>query len=56
MDNLVVFNAPFNFVSYGTVVLFVKLLLKRIAKLLDALFNELGASAECCHVVVLELD
>ena len=47
MDDLVVLNPALNFVSYGAVVLFVELLLERIAEFLDAILNELGVSAEC---------
>ncbi len=39
MDDLVVLNPALNFVSYGVVVLFVKLIYERIAELLDAIFN-----------------
>jgi len=51
VDDLVVLNAALNFESYGAVVLFVELLLERIAEFLDTIFDELGVSAECCHVV-----
>ncbi len=51
MDDLVVLNSALNFVSYGAVVLFVELLLERIAEFLDTIFDELGVSAECCHGV-----
>ncbi len=47
MDDLVVLNPAFNFEIHGAVVLFVKLLLERIAEFLDAIFDELGISAEC---------
>jgi len=51
MDDLVVLNPALNFVTNGVVVLLVELLYERVAELLDALFNELSVSAECCHVV-----
>jgi hypothetical protein len=51
MDDLVVLNTALNFVSYGAVVLFVELLLERIAEFLDTVFDQLGVSAECCHGV-----
>jgi hypothetical protein len=47
MDDLVVLNPTFNFEIHGAVVLFVELLLERIAEFLDAILNELGVSAEC---------
>ena len=47
MDDLVVFNAPLNFESYGAVVLFVELVLERITEFLDTIFDEFGVSAEC---------
>ena len=51
MDDLVVLNAPLNFVSCGSVVLFVELLLESIAEFLDTIFDKFGVSAECCHGV-----
>jgi hypothetical protein len=51
MDDLVVFNPALNFESYGVVVLLVELILESLTELLDALFNELSVSAECCHGV-----
>jgi hypothetical protein len=47
MDDLVVFNAPLNFESYRAVVLFVELVLERIAEFLDTIFDKFGVSAEC---------
>ena len=51
MDDLVVLNSAFNFVSYGVVVLFVELILESLAELLDAILDKLSVSAECCHGV-----
>lgn len=51
MDDLVVFNPALNFVTNGVVVLFVELILESIAELLDAILDELGVNAECCHGV-----
>jgi hypothetical protein len=51
MDDLVVLNAALNFESCWAVVLFVELLLERIAEFLDTIFDKFGVSAECCHGV-----
>lgn len=51
MDDLVVLDAALNFISYGSVVLFVELLLERITEFLDTIFDKFGVSAECCHGV-----
>jgi len=51
MDDLVVLNTALNFESYGTVVLFVELILEGIAEFLDTIFDKFGVSAECCHGV-----
>ena len=51
MDDLVVLNPALNFVTDGVVVLFVELILESLAELLDAIFDELSVSAECCHDV-----
>jgi len=51
VDDLVVLNAALNFVRDRAVVLFVKLILESIAELLDAILDELGVNAECCHGV-----
>ena len=47
VNDLVVLNPALYFESYGAVVLFVELLLERIAEFLDTIFDELGISAEC---------
>ena len=47
MNDLVVLNAPLNFVSCEVVVLFIELVLERIAELLNAILDELGVNAEC---------
>ena len=54
MDDLVVLNTALNFESYGTVVLFVELILEGIAEFLDTIFDKFGVSAECCHGVEQE--
>jgi len=54
MDDLVVLDAALNFISYGSVVLFVELLLERITEFLDTIFDKFGVSAECCHGVEQE--
>jgi hypothetical protein len=51
MDDLVVLDTSLNFVSYGVVVLFVELILESLAKLLNAILDKFGVSAECCHGV-----
>ena len=51
MDDLVVLNPALYFESYGAVVLFIELLLERIAEFLNTIFDEFGVSTECCHGV-----
>jgi len=51
MDDLVVLNPALYFESYGAVVLFIELLLERIAEFLNTIFDKFGVSAECCHGV-----
>ena len=51
MDDLVVLNASHNVICADTLVLFVEVILERIAECLDTIFDELGVSAECCHGV-----
>jgi len=47
MDDLIVLDATLYFESCDVVVLFVVLILESLAQFLDAIFDELGISAEC---------